>query len=84
MRTHSDDFEEFEFDDYPNVAKLMREQELNDLRAQRARKRGRGRKAYDFRDDDEVAGDWPDDDFGDFEDYDDDEFDRYAGLSWDH
>lgn len=83
MRPIFDDYDEFEFNDDPSVARLMREQRRDEVR--HAGKKSRGPKDHrDFDDYDDF------DDYNDFEDddsypdYDEEEFDLYAGIGLEH
>jgi hypothetical protein len=86
MRPLFEDFDEFDFDDSPSVARLLREQRLEESRF--ASRRAHGPKHKRHFDDDEY------DDFGnyeeyddydkDYDDYDEGEFDSYAGIGVDH
>jgi hypothetical protein len=83
MRPLFDDFDEFDFDDYPSVARLLREQRLEESHFSRVRSHGPKHKRQ-FDDDDDYDDfeddDYDDDDFGDYDDYDEREFDSYAGI----
>jgi hypothetical protein len=76
MRPLFDDFDEFDFDDYPAVARLMREQRLAEsLFASRKSHEPKHKRPFD--EDDDFDDDYEDydDDFDDFDDYDDREYD---------
>ena len=77
MRPLFDDLDEFDFDDYPAVARLMREQRLADSMFSSRKSAGPKHKRQ-FDEDDDLDDDFDDDydDYDDdFEDYDDD-YDR--------
>ena len=90
MRPLFDDFDEFEFDDSPTVARLLREQRRDEIRD--ARRRSAGPRHHRYLEEDEDDGEGyggytsyrEDSNFSDYSDYDEDEFDLYAGLSLEH
>ncbi len=85
MRPLFDDFDEFDFDDYPSVARLLREQRMEESHFSRTRSLGpRHKRPFDEDDDDydDFDDDYGDDDFED-DDYDEREFDSYAGIGRD-
>jgi hypothetical protein len=86
MRPLFEDFDEFDFDDSPTVARLLREQRLEELRF--ASRKAHGPKHKRQSDNDDEYDDFDDDDgFDDLEDYDDydeREFDSYAGTGIEH
>ncbi len=88
MRPLFDDFDEFDFDDYPAVARLMREQRLEEsIFASRSRSQGpKHKRQFDDDDDyDDFDDDFDDlDDFEDYDDYDDRESGSYTGAGRDH
>ncbi len=80
MRPLFDDFDEFDFDDSPSVARLLREQLLEESRFASVRSRSPKHKRH-FDENDDFDG--FDDDYDDYEDYDDfdeREFDSYAEI----
>jgi hypothetical protein len=87
MRQLFDDFDEFDFDDNPSVARLLREQRLEESRF--ASRKSHGPKHKRQLDDDNDYDDFEDydefDDFdNDFDDYNEREFDSYAGIGIEH
>ena len=84
MRPLFDDFDEFDFDDSPSVARLLREQRLEESRF--ASRKSHGPKHKRQFDDDSDYDDFEDfdDDFEDYDDYDEREFDSYAGIGTEH
>ena len=87
MRPLFDDLDEFDFDDYPVVARLMREQRLQESIFSSRKTQGPKHKRQ-FDDDDDY-GDFDDDyddydDFDDYEDQDDREYDSYGRSDMDH
>jgi hypothetical protein len=85
MRPLFDDFDEFDFDDYPSVARLLREQRLEESHSSKIRSHGpRHKRQFDEDDDyDDFDFDYEDndnDDFKEYDDYDEREFDSYAGV----
>jgi hypothetical protein len=86
MRPIFEDFDEFDFDDSPSVARLLREQRLEDSRFASRRYHGPKHKRQ-FDDDNEYDdfGDYDnfDKDYNDYDDYDEREFDSYAGIGID-
>ena len=87
MRPLFDDLDEFDFDDYPVVARLMREQRLQESIFSSRKTQGPKHKRQ-FDDDDDY-GDFDDDyddydDFDDYEDQDDREYDSYGRSDRDH
>ncbi len=79
MRPLFDDLDEFDFDDYPAVARLMREQRLAESLFLSRKSHGpKHRRQFDEDGDfDDLDGDYDeyDDDFEDYDDYDDREYD---------
>ena len=87
MRPLFDDFDEFDFDDYPAVARLLREQRLEESLFSGRKSHGpKHKRQFDDDDDYEDFDDDFDDleDFEDYEDYDEREFDSYAGDGREH
>ena len=90
MRPLFEDFDEFDFDDSPSVARLLREQRLEESRFASRKSQGpKHKRQFDNDEDYDDPGDY--DDFDDFDDYDEDyddyderEFDSYAGIGADH
>ena len=88
MRLPFDDFDEFDFDDNPSVARLLREQRLEESRF--AGRKSHGPKHKKQFDDDADYDDFDDfeDDFDDYDDeyddYNEREFDSYAGIGIEH
>lgn len=84
MRPLFDDFDEFDFDDSPSVARLLREQRLEESRF--ASRKSHGPKHKRQFDDDSDYDDFEDfdDDFEDYDDYDEREFDSYADIGIEH
>ena len=91
MRPLFDDIDDFDFDDNPYVARLLREHRIEELR--NARSKGAGPKHkrqfgdnddYDGYDDLGDFGKDFDDDFEGYDDYDEREFDSYAGIGVEH
>lgn len=90
MRPLFEDFDEFDFDDSPSVARLLREQRLEESRF--ASRKSHGPKHKRQFDEDDEYGDFGDsDDYDDYDSYDEDyddyderEFDSYAGIGVDH
>jgi hypothetical protein len=87
MRPLFDDFDEFDFDDNPAVARLMREQRLEE--SVFSGRKSQGPKHKRQFDDDDDYGDFDDDydDYDDFEDYEDEderEYDSYGRSDRDH
>jgi hypothetical protein len=90
MRPLFEDFDEFDFDDSPSVARLLREQRLEESRFASRKSQGpKHKRQFDNDEDYDDPGDY--DDFDDFDDYDEDyddyderEFDSYAGIGVDH
>ena len=86
MRPLFEDFDEFDFDDSPSVARLLREQRLEESRF--ASRKSHGPKHKRQFDEDDEYGDFGDsDDYDDYDSYDEDysdyderEFDSYAGI----
>jgi hypothetical protein len=70
MRPLFEDFDEFDFDDSPSVARLLREHRLEESRFASRKSHGPKHKR-------------PFDD-GDYDEYDEREFDSYAGIGVDH
>jgi hypothetical protein len=90
MRPLFEDFDEFDFDDNPSVARLLREQRLEESRFASRKSNGpKHRRQFDndeyddFGDSDDYDEDYDDYD-GDYDDYDEREFDSYAGVGSDH
>ena len=83
MRPLFDDIDDFDFDDNPYVARLLREHRIEELRSLRPKVAGpKHKRRFDYNDDYDGY-----DDFNDFEGYDDydaREFDSYAGIEVDH
>lgn len=75
-----DDFDDFDFSDTMAVERLLREQR----REQRLLSRRRFRASHGPRQSDDELGYEDADDYIDFDDYNDEEFDRYAGLDLEH
>lgn len=76
MRVRYEDFEDFEFDEVRAMRRAMHQRQREALRPSRKFKFRRPK------DDDWVEVDNIDDfDYEDFGDYDEDEFDRHAGLT---
>ena len=88
MRPLFDDFDEFDFDDNPTVARLLREQRVEESRFASRKSGGPKHKRQFDEDDDYDDFDDFDDDLEDYDDYDDEyderEFDSYAGIGADH
>jgi hypothetical protein len=90
MRPLFEDFDEFDFDDSPSVARLLREQRLEESRFASRKSQGpKHKRQFDNDEDYDDPGDY--NDFDDFDDYDEDyddyderEFDSYAGIGVDH
>ena len=87
MRPLFDEFDEFDFDDSPSVARLLREQRLEEWRF--ASRKSHGPKHKGQFDNDEEYDDFDDydddfDDLDDYDDYDEREFDSYAGIGVGH
>lgn len=86
MRPLFEDFDEFDFDDSPSVARLLREQRLEESRF--ASRKSHGPKHKRQFDEENEYGDFGDsDDYDDYDSYDEDyddyderEFDSYAGI----
>ncbi len=91
MRPLIDDIDDFDFDDNPYVARLLREHRIEELRHTRSKGAGPKHKRR-FDDDDDYDGyddfdDFDKDfdkDFGDYDDYDEREFDSHAGIGIEH
>ena len=89
MRPLFDDFDEFDFDNYPSVARLLREQRLEESRFASRKSQGpKHKRQFDNDEEYDDLGNY--DDFDDFDDYDEDyddyderEFDSYAGIGAD-
>ena len=88
MRPLFDDFDEFDFDDNPSVARLLREQRIEDSRFASRKAPGPKHKRQFDEDDEYDDFDDYDDDFedydNDYDDYDEREFDSYAGVGIEH
>jgi len=87
MRPLFDDLDEFDFDDMPSVARLLREQQLEESRfasrkSQGPKQKGRFDNDGEYDDFDDYDDDF--DDLDDYEDYDEREFDSYAGIGVGH
>ena len=85
MRTLFDDVDEFDFDDSPSVARLLREQRLEELRSASRKSHGpRHKRQFDneYDDFDEYDNDF--DDLEDYDEYDEVEFDSYADVGIEH
>jgi hypothetical protein len=80
MRPLFDDLDEFDFDDYPAVARLMREQRLAESMFSSRRSAGPKHKRQ-FDEDDDF--DDIDDDYDDYDDDFDDDFDDYDDRGYD-
>ena len=74
MRPLFEDIDEFDFDDSPHVARLLREQRLEESRYAGRKSAGPKYKRSFNNDEDEY----------DYDDYDEGEFDAYAGVGVDH
>ena len=83
MRPLFDDFDEFDFDDSPSVARLLREQRLEESRFASHKSHGPKHKRQ-FDDDSDYDFEDYDDDFEDYDDYDEREFDSYADTGIEH
>jgi hypothetical protein len=85
MRSLFEDFDEFDFADSPSVARLLREQRLEESRFASRKSHGpKHRRQFDNDDEYDDLGDFDkyddyDDYDEDYEDYDEQEFDSYAG-----
>jgi hypothetical protein len=86
MRPLFEDFDEFDFDDSPSVARLLREQRLEESRFASRKSHGPKHKRQ-FDEDDEYSDFGDSDDYDDYDSYDEDyddyderEFDSYAGI----
>jgi hypothetical protein len=90
MRPLFDDFDEFDFDDNPSVARLLRKQRVEESRFASRRSGGpKHKQQFDEDDDYDDFEDYNDDledfdDFDSYDDYDEREFDSYAGIGTDH
>ena len=90
MRPLFDDFDEFDFDDSPSVARLLREKRREKSKQAIRKFRGpKNRRYYDDRDeeyeDTETSGQFSwSDDYVDYDDYNEEEFDLYAGIGREH
>lgn len=99
MRPLYDDFDEFDFDDSHAVARLLREQRREATRRASRRSSGPKRHRYDDDDNFSDYGDrggYGSDggyenhreigsyEYGDYDDYDEQEFDLYAGIGREH
>jgi hypothetical protein len=90
MRPLFEDFDEFEFEDSPTVARLLREHRRTEAR--RTRRMSAGPKHHRYLDEDDEPNEGyggygsyhEDSKFSDYDDYDEEEFDLYAGLSREH
>ena len=87
MRPLFDEFDEFDFDDSPSVARLLREQRLEESRFASRKSHGPKHKGQfdndeEYDDSDDYDGDF--DDLDDYDDYDEREFDSYAGIGVGH
>ena len=80
MRPLFDDLDEFDFDDYPAGARLMREQRLSESLFSSRRSSGPKHKRQ-FDEDDDF--DDIDDDYDDYDDDFDDDFDDYDDRGYD-
>ena len=86
MRPLFEDFDEFEFDDSPTVARLLREYRLEESRFAGRKSHGPKHKRQ-FNDEEYDEFDRYDDldDYDeDYDDYDEREFDSYAGIDVDN
>ena len=83
MRKVYDDFEDYDLDDSEMLRRVLREQAREELRFASRRRRGKANKyppsGFDFDDELELEDDLPG--CEDFDDYDEDEFDSYAGMT---
>lgn len=87
MRPLFEDFDTFDFDDSPSVARLLREQRLEESRFASRKSHGPKHKRQFDKDEYEDFDDFDDFDDsydGDFDDYDEREFDAYAGIGVEH
>jgi hypothetical protein len=91
MRPLFDDLDEFDFDDSPMVARLLREQRREATR--RASRRSNGPKHHLYDDFDEDPSDYggygdsqayDEDSSDEYGDYDEQEFDLHAGIGREH
>ena len=86
MRPIFDDFDDFDFDDNPSVARLLRKQRLDESRF--ASRKSHGPKHKRQLDDDSDYDDFENyedyEDYEDYDDYDEREFDSYAGIGIEH
>jgi len=83
MRPPYDDFEGFDYADNFAVKKILREQRREERRM--SKRRSSGPRDDEFLDDfDDTDSYTRFDDAVDYDDYNEDEFDRYSGLSVDH
>lgn len=86
MRPIFDDFDDFDFDDNPSVARLLRKQRLDESRF--ASRKAHGPKHKRQLDDDSDYDDFENyedyEDYEDYDDYDEREFDSYAGIGIEH
>lgn len=76
MRPLYDEFEDFDFADSPALSRIMREQRREERRF--ANRRNDWRRTEEFFDSDEF------DDVSEYTVYQEDEFDRYAGIEINH
>ena len=83
MRPLFEDIDEFDFDDYPVVARLLREQRMEESHLSGRKSHGPKHKRQ-FDNDDEYDDFGDNDDYDsydeDYGDYDEQEFDSYAGI----
>ena len=87
MRPLFEDFDEFDFDESPSVARLLREHRLEESRFASRKSHGPKHKRP-FDDDEDEYDDFDEydeyEDYGDYDEYDEREFDSYAGIGVDH
>ena len=87
MRPLFEDIDEFDFDDSPHVARILREQRLEELRFA-SRKSAGPKHNRPFDNDEDEYRDFDDyedyKDYDDYDDYDEREFDSSAGIGVDH
>lgn len=90
MRPLFEELDEFEFEDSPTVARLLREHRREEAR--HTRRSSAGPKHHRYLDEDDEPNEGyggygsyhEDSKFSDYDDYDEEEFDLYAGLSRKH
>ena len=84
MRALFEDFDEFDFDDSPHVARLLREQRIEESRYVGRKSTGPKYKRP-FNETEDEYDDFVDyEDYRDYDEYDEREFDAYAGVGVDH